>query len=110
MGSWSQDKYLKAINYAAERHGDQKVPGSTKPYMTHLASVAMEVISALAHESVEDPDLAVQCALLHDTIEDAGVSYQELEDRFGTAVADGVLALTKTNTLKTKAEKMAHPV
>jgi len=33
--------------------------------------------------------------LLHDTIEDAGVSHEELTGEFGIKVADGALALTK---------------
>jgi (p)ppGpp synthase/HD superfamily hydrolase len=69
--------------------------------------VAMEVISALQAEDGLDGDLAVQCALLHDVIEDAGKSYEDLEKVFGKNVADGVLALTKSNMIMSKPEKMA---
>jgi (p)ppGpp synthase/HD superfamily hydrolase len=48
--------------------------------------------------------LAVQCALLHDVIEDTEVTYQHVVDTFGSAVADGVLALSKDKNL----EKMAQ--
>ena len=107
MGSpWSQEKYIKALRYAAKAHSGQTVPGSDLPYVVHVTMVAMEVIAALAHEDGLDGDLAVQCALLHDVIEDAGVSYEKLAAEFGKDVAEGVLALSKNNILKSKQEKM----
>ena len=103
---WSQEKYITALKYAAEAHHGQTVPGSDLPYVVHVAMVAMEVIAALAHEDDLDGDLAVQCALLHDVIEDAGISYEKIAAEFGAEVADGVLALSKNNILKSKQEKM----
>ena len=55
----------------------------------------MEVIAALAHEDGYDSDLAIQCALLHDVIEDTPITYEKVRSTFGTSVADGALALTK---------------
>ena len=105
---WSPDLYLAAWNYAAATHGDQKVPGTQLPYLTHVGAVAMEVVTAIAQGSrTADPDLAVQCALLHDVLEDTPASYADVAERFGTAVADGVLALTKDTTLPSKASQMA---
>lgn len=104
---WSQDRYVAALKYAAAAHLGQKVPGSDLPYVVHMAMVAMEVIAALQTEGGIDGDLTVQCALLHDVIEDAGKSYDDLEKAFGKKVADGVLALTKSNMIKSKPEKMA---
>src|SRR5262245_9451528 len=103
---WSPDKYLHALRFAAERHQGQTVPGSGLPYVTHLAAVAAEVCCAVARESVAEPDLAVQCALLHDTLEDTATSFAEVEQAFGVQVASGVLALTKDAKLP-KAERMA---
>jgi (p)ppGpp synthase/HD superfamily hydrolase len=57
--------------------------------------VAMEVIAALEHEDGLDGDLAVQCALLHDVIEDAGKTHADIVAVFGEGVADGVQALSK---------------
>lgn len=65
----------------------------------------MEVMAALAPDSVADPDLAVACALLHDTVEDTEVSPDELEQSFGARVADGVVALSKNKLLR-KSEAM----
>ena len=104
---WNQEKYIKALRYAAEAHHGQKVPGSEMPYVIHVTMVAMEVIAALEHEDGLDGDLAVQCALLHDVIEDTGISYEKLAAEFGPEVADGVLALSKSSLLKSKQEKMA---
>lgn len=105
---WYPDSYLAAWNYAAKMHGSQKVPGTELPYLAHVGSVAMEVMTALAHSSrVDDPNLAVQCALLHDVIEDTPASYEDVAARFGVAVADGVLALTKDTALPSKTAQMA---
>jgi len=93
---WNPDLYLKAWNFAARAHGEQKVPGSDMPYITHVGAVAMEVMTAIVQTpDVEHPDLAVQCALLHDVVEDTDVSVEQLADAFGPAVAEGVLALSK---------------
>lgn len=97
---WDQEKYLRALNFAAVAHGDQKVPGKPYSYVVHLAEVAQEVMAAAANsKEALDSDLSVQCALLHDTIEDAGVHYEELKNLFGSRVADGVLALSKNKLL-----------
>ncbi len=105
---WSPDLYLAAWNYTAAMHGEQKVPGTQLPYLAHVGSVAMEVMTALAHSSrVDDPNLAVQCALLHDVIEDTPASYGDVAARFGVAVADGVLSLTKDTALPSKTAQMA---
>ncbi len=104
--TWNPDQYQRALAFAAAAHGEQKLPDSTLPYVVHLAEVAMEVMTAAAHDPSVDADLAVACALLHDTVEDAGVSPEELGRRFGEPVARGVLALTKSAALP-KAERMA---
>jgi (p)ppGpp synthase/HD superfamily hydrolase len=96
---WSQDKYIRAYKFAAEGHNGQLVPGTTLPYIMHVSYVAMEITAALSVEQVNSPDLAVQCALLHDTIEDTDVTYDDVKDQFGTDVADGVMALTIDETI-----------
>jgi (p)ppGpp synthase/HD superfamily hydrolase len=69
----------------------------------------MEVMTAAASasERVEHPDLAVQCALLHDVIEDTDIAYEQVEKVFGQAVAEGVAALSKDGRMGNKAEQMA---
>ena len=99
------DRYAAALRFAAAAHRGQTVPGSDLPYLCHVATVAAEVIGALGREHHADPDLAVLCALLHDTVEDTAVTLDEIRKRFGEAVADGVAALSKDPGLP-KAERM----
>ena len=97
-----QDVYQQAIDFAARAHGSQRVPGKSYSYIVHLSNVTMEVL--LAHQAVplERPVYALQCALLHDVLEDTSVTEQELEAGFGEEVMLGVLALTKDTSLPKK--------
>lgn len=97
---WSQDTYIKACTFAAHAHQGQRVPGTDLPYLVHLSLVSMEVVAALPARPDADADLAVQCAWLHDTIEDTATSYDDLAQAFGVRVADGVLALTNNAALE----------
>lgn len=96
---WSQDTYKKALDFAAQVHGDQRVPGSGFPYAVHLAKVSMEAIAACSADPSLDGDLVIACALLHDCIEDAAVSASEISRVFDARVAAGVEALTKNSAL-----------
>jgi (p)ppGpp synthase/HD superfamily hydrolase len=104
---WNQDIYIKAWNFAAKIHLGQKLPGSDIPYIHHLGLVAMEAIAAVANTpDISDTDLIIQCALLHDAIEDTPTTYDEILNTFGESVGQGVLALTKNTKLATKQEQM----
>ncbi len=98
--TWSQDLYIQAYRFAAHAHLGQTVPGSDLPYITHVSLVSIEVLAALAAEPEHDGNLAIQCALLHDVIEDTPITYEQVEATFGTAVAQGVQALTKDPSLE----------
>jgi len=102
---WDQDRYTAASRFAATAHAGQSIPGSELPYLLHITLVAMEVSVALRAEPGHDEDLAMGCALLHDTIEDTQVRFEQLEASFGRPVAEGVLALSKAEALP-KAEQM----
>ncbi len=97
--SWSQDAYIKAYKFAARAHRWQLVPGTAIPYIMHLSFVSMEILAATAAGEVPDADLAVQCALLHDVLEDTLVRYDQVQATFGQAVASGVMALTVNKRL-----------
>ena len=86
---WDRELYIKACRFAAQAHREQLIPSSNLPYLLHLNLVSMEVIAALGAETGRDGDLAVQCALFHDT------SYEQIVEIFGVRVADGVAALSK---------------
>jgi len=96
---FSPDRYVAALRFAAARHRDQRVTGTDLPYVTHVVSVAAEVIAAISLDPAVDHDLAVTCALLHDTLEDTQTRHDELAAVFGTAVADAVQALTKDKSV-----------
>jgi (p)ppGpp synthase/HD superfamily hydrolase len=97
--NWSQESYIKAYQFAAKAHNGQLVPGTDLPYIMHISLVSMEVIACLGIERQHDGNLAVQCALLHDVIEDTGTAYEDVESEFGLEIAAGVLALTKNAAL-----------
>lgn len=97
--TFSRDLYMRAWHFAATRHLGQKMNGSELPYVTHLGAVAMEVLATLAIERFDAPDLAVACALLHDTVEDTSTTADDITREFGEAVARGVVALSKDDAL-----------
>ncbi len=97
--NWSQDKFQTTIVYAANAHQGQTMPGSDLPYLLHINLVTMEVLACLAVENQHDANLAMQCALLHDVVEDTKISLAEIRARFGSEVAAGVSALTKNPDL-----------
>ncbi|MFT3710649.1 MAG: Si-specific NAD(P)(+) transhydrogenase [Archangium sp.] len=101
---WDQDLFKRTLDFAAKAHGPQTVPGSGAPYVVHLVKVASELLRA--HVSTPfDINFAMQCALLHDSMEDAGVKHEAIAAEFSARVADGVQALTKNDALP-KAEQM----
>lgn len=97
-GAWVEG-YVRAMRFAAAAHLRQQEPGSELPYLVHVVAVAAEVIAVLPIERPERPELAVQCALLHDTVEDTEVRLADVAATFGDAVARGVDALSKRSDL-----------
>lgn len=108
--NWAQDVYVKAWDFATEAHEGQTYGGPKEgqriAYINHIGSVAMELICGLNEAPHLDGNLAVQCALLHDTLEDTDVDFQLIETTFGQDVAEGVQALTKNAQLFTKEAQM----
>ncbi|BAZ11358.1 hypothetical protein NIES4071_31840 [Calothrix sp. NIES-4071] len=96
--NWSQDNYIKAYKFAAHAHQGQLYPGTEISYIMHLSFVSMEILGALSVEECNG-DLALQCAILHDTIEDTDITFEQLKSEFGLPVASGVRALTKNASL-----------
>jgi len=104
----AQSLYQETIKFATAKHmiDPKPVPGTNLPYVVHLSNVAMEVMIANSVTPNFNIGLAVQAALLHDTIEDTKTSFSELKDKFGESVAHAVSALTKDKELP-DAEQMA---
>ena len=84
-------RYTDALSWAAELHRRQWRKGKPVPYISHLIAV-----SALVWEDGGDEEQAI-AALLHDAIEDAGVSQEQIRQRFGQRVAQIVADCTDTS-------------
>src|SRR6478735_4364527 len=97
------DQVRKAYRFADEAHLGQ-MRSSGEPYITHPIAVA-----AQCAEWKLDAQ-ALMAALLHDAIEDCGVTKPELIERFGAPVADLVDGLTKLDKLQfnTREENQAE--
>ena len=108
---FSQENYIEVLNFAAIAQKKKKTPKDL-PYIAHITCVAMEVINACEKSSLDEEkaNLAISCALLHDVIEDANITYDELYMKFGEKVANGVEALTKDKTLASKQEQMKDSI
>lgn len=78
----------EAFAFAADKHRTQRRKSSGVPYLTHLMAVAASVGE---HHGSEAQVIA---ALLHDAIEDQGVTREEIAARFGAEAADIVWACT----------------
>lgn len=97
------DNIQKAWLLATKLHHGQVYGGAKAgedvDYINHIGSVVFEIMNALPHEKTINADLAILCAILHDSIEDTLFTYEDVEKHFGKEVADGVLALTKNEKL-----------
>src|SRR5579863_7717692 len=92
----------RAWRVATERHVDHRRKGErAEPYVNHLAEVADLIAEAT---NGTDPSL-VAAAVLHDTIEDTGLTQGELEAEFGSDVADLVAEVTDDKGLTSTARK-----
>jgi (p)ppGpp synthase/HD superfamily hydrolase len=87
-------RFLRAFEFAAEKHKYQTRKASTIPYIAHLMGVASLVL-----EAGGDEDLAI-AALLHDIVEDCGGApmLTKVRRRFGSRVAKIVDGCTDADT------------
>ena len=97
------DNVRRAYRFADEAHLGQ-IRNSGEPYITHPIAVAQQCAEWKLDAQ------ALMAALLHDAIEDCGVTKPELIERFGASVADLVDGLTKLEKLEfnTREENQAE--
>lgn len=109
--NWDIELVAKAWNTATTHHDGQKYGGPANgqyiEYLNHIGRVALEVINALQYEPSANPNLAIVCAILHDTLEDTQLTEDEVRSLFGDSITEGVRALTKNAMLITKEAMMA---
>ena len=86
------DFITRAFNYANEKHAGQ-VRKSGEPYINHCLSVAYILAT------YQSAPATIAAGFLHDTLEDCGVSYQEIRTLFNDDVAEIVQAVTKIKNL-----------
>lgn len=95
-------RILAAARFAAVRHARQKRKGvDGEPYVNHLIEVA-ELIAGCSRTL--DADLVI-AGLLHDTVEDVGVTLDELAQEFGAGVAALVAEVTDDKSLPKETRK-----
>jgi len=88
--------YLKAISFASRAHHGQLRKDKRTPYAAHVFRVAMIVRDIFGC----DDEIVLCAAVLHDTIEDRDVDYDDIESRFGIEIADCVAAMSKNMILR----------
>ncbi len=95
----------KAYSIAAGAHEGQ-VRLSGEPYITHPLSVAMILVKLGMDEA------SVVAAILHDTVEDTTLTYDQVKEEFGETVADLVEGVTKIGKvpLQTKEEQQSENI
>jgi GTP diphosphokinase / guanosine-3',5'-bis(diphosphate) 3'-diphosphatase len=74
----------KALKFASEKHSLTRRKGTELPYINH----PIEVMDLLVQYASVSDSILLSGALMHDVIEDEGVTKTELLDLFGEDVAD----------------------
>ena len=93
------DLLALAFQYASEKHAGQK-RSSGEEYITHCVEVA-SILGEIHLDTV-----SIAASLLHDVVEDADVSIQEIEQEFGAEIATIVDGLTKIGRMEVRS--LAH--
>ena len=97
---------FEAIKFSAEKHKEQKRKDSIgTPYINHPLGVARN-ISFLNSISGQEKTNIIIGALLHDTIEDTDTTFQEIEMRFSTRIAEIVQEVTNQKSLSSDESKL----
>jgi GTP pyrophosphokinase len=94
VSKWSREKgdiglIRQAFELAVNAHSSMRRK-SGEPYIYHPLAVAK-----IAAEEIGLGTTSIVCALLHDVVEDTEVELSEIEDQFGSKVADIINGLTK---------------
>lgn len=89
---------FNAMLFAREVHRDQRRKYSGNPYADHLAEVAGIVATVAGQQALVHPETMIATAWLHDCVEDHGVAFETLGERFGGDVCLGVRLLSDLET------------
>ncbi len=95
----NEDLINRAYVFAMKAHGSQ-TRASGDPYFSHPVEVAYLLTSLKLDTST------IVTALLHDTVEDTGVTLDEIEAQFGREIRTLVDGVTKLSRLEHKSENL----
>jgi myo-inositol-1(or 4)-monophosphatase len=84
----------EAIVFAAKAHDGMRRKKSESPYILHPMEAAVIV------GTMTDDQNLIAAAALHDVVEDAGISMQEIEEKFGTRVRELVETETENKRIE----------
>ena len=89
---------IKALEFATKMHKGQVRKYTGEEYITHPVAVADIVEAYLDRKGFTEEEImmAIEVAILHDTVEDTEATMESVEGFFGPEVAKGVWFLTKT--------------
>lgn len=93
-----EKKIGKAYVLSEQAH-DGQLRSSGEPYFIHPEAVAL-ILSDLSMD-----DDTIIAGLLHDALEDTDMTFEELEELFGTNVAELIEGVTKLKKIKYKSKK-----
>jgi len=92
---FSVGRVVKAANFAAIKHINQRRKGDESPYINHPLGVAYNIFNI---GKVSDVDTLIS-AILHDTVEDTKTTLEEIEREFGPKVRNIVHDCTDDKSL-----------
>lgn len=101
------DRYARAVTYACQQHEGTFRDDNKTPYAVH----PIRVTEHLRRFAREDDENVLIAALLHDTVEDTGINFDDVASRFGDDVATLVAELTNDNRLpkaRRRSQMMEH--
>lgn len=93
-----------AIQFAARAHLGQVRKGTETPYIVHPFAVGM-ILARLGF-----PDQVIAAGLLHDTLEDTGVTRTQLAEAFGDEIASIVVACSEPDKSLGWRERKQHTI
>jgi len=100
---YTNDLLNDAIRFTVDAHAGQLRKGTTLPYIVH----PLEALTILG--AMNAPTAVMIAGVLHDTVEDTGTSPAQIEERFGSYVAELICALSEDKSL-TWDERKAHTI
>ncbi|XP_011184209.1 guanosine-3',5'-bis(diphosphate) 3'-pyrophosphohydrolase MESH1 [Zeugodacus cucurbitae] len=94
-------KLMQGLQFAARAHRTQLRKDNETPYINHPINVA----TILAVEGGISDETVLIAALLHDTVEDTDVTFEDIETHFGEEICGIVREVTDDKTLEKQERK-----